>query len=109
VIRFCDVPAEINTGRDIRSKFRRIHGTSNPSAVVKLITRRHKETVTPFPPFGASGIERTGLNVFATSGRVSAMFVGGDHWFSYRQTDHMARCAKSAKGCVFMRRQSAAS
>jgi hypothetical protein len=73
VICFCDVPAEINSG-------------PSPSGVVKMITRRHKETVTPFPPFGASSIERTGLNVFATPGRVSTVFVGGDHGQIYRLT-----------------------
>jgi hypothetical protein len=37
------------------------------------------ETIAPFaPPYGAD-VERTGLNVFAVSGCVLAVFVRGDH------------------------------
>jgi hypothetical protein len=38
------------------------------------------ETIAPFAPLRGAGVERTGLNVFAVSGCVLAVFVGGDHW-----------------------------
>jgi len=41
------------------------------------------ETIAPFAPFApfyGADVERTGLNVFAVSGCVLAVFVGGDHW-----------------------------
>ena len=37
------------------------------------------ETIAPFAPLRGAGVERTGLNVFAVSGCVLAVFVGGDH------------------------------
>jgi hypothetical protein len=37
------------------------------------------ETIAPFAPLHGAGVERTGLNVFAVSGCVLAVFVGGDH------------------------------
>jgi hypothetical protein len=37
------------------------------------------ETIAPFAPLRGAGVERAGLYVFAMSGCVLAVFVGGDH------------------------------
>jgi hypothetical protein len=37
------------------------------------------ETIAPFAPLHGAGVERTGLNMFAVSGCILAVFVGGDY------------------------------
>ena len=56
-----------------------------------------------------AGVERTGLNVFGVFCGVPAVLVCGDHVVSGSQASQMARCVKSANGCVFIRRRRAAS
>jgi hypothetical protein len=63
----------------------------------------------PLAPFSSAGVERTGLNMFGTFCRVSAVLVCGDHGEPGAQVSQMARWAKSANGRAFIRRQSAAS
>jgi hypothetical protein len=63
----------------------------------------------PLAPFGSTGVERTGLNVFGIFCRVPAVLIRGDHGQPGAQVSQMARCAKSANGRAFVRRQSAAS
>jgi hypothetical protein len=50
--------------------------TRQPFPVSRAVSH---ETIAPFAPLHGAGVERAGLNVFAVSGCVLAVFVGGDH------------------------------
>ena len=76
---------------------------------VRRDLRQGAEASTPLAPFGSTGVERTGLNVFGVFCGVPAVLVCGDHVVSGSQASQMARCAKSANGCAFIRRRRAAS
>jgi hypothetical protein len=80
-----------------------------PIKAVQRDLRHGAKASTPLAPFGSTGVERTGLNVFGVFSGVPAVLVGGDHVVSGSQASQMARCAKSASGCAFIRRRSAAS
>jgi hypothetical protein len=71
--------------------------------------RQAMKASAPLAPFSSAGVERTGLNMFGTFCRVSAVLVCGDHGEPGAQVSQMVRWAKSANNRAFTRRQSAAS